>query len=65
MDFRNFQKSNFDGGKFLKINYPKIFPGVTRDPTKNLGLIGSAVLTFIEYKQTNQHHDRQAKFIYR
>ena len=32
-----------------------------RDPTKNLGLIGLAVLTFIGYKQT----DRQAKFIYR
>ena len=30
-------------------------------PTKNLGPIGSVVLTFIEYKQT----DRQAKFISR
>ena len=30
-------------------------------PQKNLGPIGSAVLTFIEYKQT----PRQAKFIYR
>ena len=25
-----------------------------RDPTKNLGLIGSAVLTFIGYKQTDK-----------
>ena len=30
-------------------------------PTKKMGPIGSAVLTFIVYKQT----DRQAKFIYR
>ena len=36
-----------------------------RDPTKNLGLIGSAVLTFIGYKQTDTQTDRQAKFIYR
>jgi len=34
---------------------------VTWCPTKNLGLIGSAVLTFIGNKQK----DRQAKFIYR
>ena len=33
--------------------------------TKNLGPIGSAVLTFIGYKQTNKQTDRQAKFIYR
>jgi len=30
-----------------------------------LGPIGSAVLTFIGYKQTNKQTDRQAKFIYR
>jgi len=34
-----------------------------------LGPIGSAVLTFIGYKQTDRHQnkqtDRQAKFIYR
>ena len=34
-------------------------------PTKNLGPIGSAVLTFIGYKQTNKQTDRQAKFIHR
>jgi len=28
-----------------------------------LGHICSAVLTFIGYKQTNKHPDRQAKFI--
>ena len=33
------------------------------DPTQSLGPIGSAVLTFIGYKQTNP--DRQAKYIYR
>ena len=37
--------------------------------TKNLGPIGSAVLKFIGYKQTDRHTDRQtdrqAKFIYR
>ena len=32
---------------------------------KKLGPIGSAVLTFIGYKQTNRQTDRQAKFIYR
>jgi len=30
-----------------------------------LGPIGSAVLTFIGYKQTDKQTDRQAKFIYR
>jgi len=30
-----------------------------------LSPIGSAVLTFIGYKQTDKHKDRQAKFIYR
>ena len=30
-----------------------------------MGPIGSAVLTFIGYKQTNKQIDRQAKFIYR
>jgi len=37
--------------------------------TKNLAPIGSTVLTFIGYKQTNKQTDRQtdrqAKFIYR
>ena len=32
---------------------------------KNLGPIGSAVLAFIGYKQTDKQTDRQAKFIYR
>ncbi len=48
---------------------PVRLPFLPRCPTKNLGPIGSAVLTFIGYKQTNKqtdkHQDRQAKFIYR
>ena len=40
------------------------FPGGPRCPTQNLGPIGSAVLTFIGYKQTDRQTDSQAKFIY-
>ena len=32
-------------------------------PTKNLGPIGLAVLTFIGYKQTNRHPDKQNLYI--
>jgi len=35
-----------------------------RGSTQNLGPIGSAVLTFIGYKQTKRHPCRQAKNIY-
>ena len=53
--------------KILDIN--QLFKKKTRligwCSTKNLGPIGSAVLTFIGYKQTNRQTDRQAKFIYR
>jgi len=40
-------------------------PGVPRCPTKNLGLIGSAVLTFIGYKkkQTNKQTDKPNLYI--
>ena len=34
-----------------------------QDPTKNLGTIGSAVLTFIGNKQTNRHPDKQSLYI--
>ena len=65
MDFQNFQKSYFVRGKYLKIRSLITFLWVTRAPTKNLGPIGSAVLTFIGYKtQTNKQTPRQAKFIY-
>ena len=33
-------------------------------PKKNLGPIGSAVLTFIGYKQTDKQTDRQTSQIY-
>ena len=55
----NYLKSNFDGGKFLKIRSTIPLPGVTRGYTKNLGPIGSAVLTFIGYKQTDKQTNRQ------
>ena len=32
-------------------------------PTKKLGWIGLVALKFIGYKQTDKHHDRQAKDI--
>ena len=41
--------SNFDGDK--------------RCPTKNLGPIGSAVLTFIGYKQTDRQTDKPNLYI--
>ena len=44
---------------FWKFDNPKTFPGIMRGPTTNLGLIGSAVLTFIGYKQTNKQTNRQ------
>ena len=34
-------------------------PGVPRCPTKNLVPIGSAVLTFIGYKQTDRQRNKQ------
>ena len=46
----------------LTIHEPSLFHVRSH---KKLGPIGSAVLTFIGYKQTDKHHDRQAKFIYR
>ena len=36
---------------------------IDKVPLKNLGPIGSVVLTFIGYKQTNRQTPRQAKFI--
>jgi len=43
---------------YLKSNWPLTFPGAMLGPTKNLGLIGSAVFTFIGYKQTDKHQNR-------
>ena len=36
-----------------------------KDSTNNLGQIGSALLTFIGFKQTDKHTERQAKYIFR
>ena len=52
VDFQNFQKSNFVRGKFLKFWSSITFPGVMWGPTKMWAPLGSAVLTFIGYKQT-------------
>ena len=58
--FKIWWKSNFVGGKFLKfwsfINLPW---GQERFHTK-LGLIGSAVLTFIGYERTDRHPNEQS-----
>ena len=61
---KNFETQIF---KILIIHKPSLWSHDV--PQKNLGPIGSAVLTFIGYKQTNKQTnrqtDRQAKFIYR
>ena len=62
VDFQNFQKSNLDGGKFLKIQL-STFPGITRGYTTNLDPIGSAVLTFIGYKRTDKQTDKPNLYI--
>ena len=76
MDFQNFQKSNFDGGKFLKIlsfiNLPwdhvmshKKF-GLDRFSRFDVYWIQTDKQTNRQTdKQTNRQTDRQAKFIYR
>ena len=53
VDFLNFQKSNFAIGKFLKFRSSiNLTRGHVISHTK-FRSIGSAVLTFIGYKQTN------------
>ena len=49
----------------MKIRSSKNHPWEHVRSTKNVGPIGSTVLAFIGYKQTNIHPDRQAKFIYK
>ena len=66
-DFKNLtkfykNKKTFNTN-FLNFDHSKPFPGVTRDPTKNVGPSGSAVLAFIGYKQTNRHPDKPNLFI--
>ena len=48
---------------FQNSEHPKLFPGVIWGPTQNLGSIGSAVLTFIGYKQTDKQTDKQSLYI--
>ena len=42
-----------------------IIPGVSRGPTKNLGPISSAVLTYMGYIQTDTQTDKQSIYIKR
>ena len=60
-DFKNSQKWNFDGGKFLKIPSSINLTWGHARSLKKLGPIGSAVLTFIGYKRT----DRQTSKVHR
>ena len=56
-------KSNFVGGQFLKVWSSIGLPRGMWGPTKTLCPIGSAVLAFIGYKQTNKHPDKQSMHI--
>ena len=51
----------FKNKKLLNTNFyhSKTFTGVTWGPTKHLGPISSAVLTFIGYKQTDKQTNKQ------
>ena len=55
---KNEWRSNFDGDKYLKFWSFINLPRGHGCPTKKLGPIGSAVLTFIGYKQTDKHHNK-------
>ena len=59
VDFQNLKKSNFVRSKFLKIGLFENFPWGQVRSHKNLGSIGSAVLTFIGYKQADTQTDKQ------
>ena len=61
VDLQNFLKIAFcSEAKHWNFDHLEPFPGVKRDPT-NFGPIGSAVLTFIEYKKTT---DKQSIYIW-
>ena len=76
-NFKDFIKNSFvDFQNFLKIEfcYKQIFEnsiihnpsvGSREVPSKNLGPIGSAVLAFLGYKQTDKQTPKQAKYINR
>ena len=63
--FKIFKNRILIEANFRKFHHPSIIPGVTRDPTTYSGPIGSAVLTFIGYKQTNTKTPWKAKYIYK
>ena len=68
MDFQNFQKSNFDGGKFLKIRSSINLPWGHVMSHKKFGPDRFSRFD-VYWIQTNKHPnkqtDRQAKIIYR
>ena len=51
------------GANFWYFDHLYIFHGDRWSHTKNLDPIGSAVLTFIGYKGTDKHTDKQSTFI--
>ena len=66
-DFQNFKKFNDDRilieTNIWNFNDSQNLHGVPRCTTKNLGPIGSAVLTFIGYKQTDRQTDKPNLYI--
>ena len=64
MDFQNFQISNFDGGKFLKIWSSINLPWDHVMSHKKFGPDRFSRFD-VYWIQTNRQTDRQAKFIYR
>ena len=62
-DFKIFTKiKKLFNTNFFNFHHLYFFPGVTRDPA-NLGPIGSAVLAFIEHKQTDRQTDKPNLYI--
>ena len=59
VDLQNFQKSNFDGENYFENLIIHILYLGSREIPKNLGPIGSAVLTFIGNKQTDKQTNKQ------
>ena len=67
VDFKNFQKSNFDGGKFLKIRSINLSWGHVMSHKKfGPDRFSRFDVYWIQTDgQTDRQTDRQAKFIYR
>ena len=62
--FVDLKKYNFDEGKFLKIRSFLNLPWDHARSHKNLGPIGSAVLTSIGYKRTDRQTNRQTSKVH-